>query len=448
MKTLKLKDGITWVGALDPNLRVFDIIMETEFGTTYNSYMVQGNDKIALFETVKVKCFDNYIERVREMVDITKIEYIVVDHTEPDHVGSVEKMLEINPAIKIVGSRSAIKFLKAIVNREFESIVVNTGDTIDLGGKTLEFIMAPFLHWPDSMYTYIKEDKVLITCDSFGAHYSFDEVLLSKVTNRADYMSALSYYFNMIMGPFKSHVLSAIGKIKDKEIDMILPGHGPVLDENPWEIVDIYKNWATEETIFNKKTVVIPYVSAYGYTETLAKAIEKGINSEDNVDVILHDMVYADKATVLGQIRWADGVLFGTPTINGDALPPIWDLVMSMSPIVHGKKLAAAFGSYGWSGEAVPNIEARFKMLRLKKFDDGLKINFKPSETEIDDAFNYGKVFAQTLMGTLPKDMTVPKAVHTMKPVVESDGEIKKWICIVCGDVFEGEVPLETCPTC
>lgn len=448
MKSLKLKDNITWVGALDPNLRVFDIIMETEFGTTYNSYMVKGNDKIALFETVKVKYFDNYIEKLRSLVDITKIEYIVVDHTEPDHVGSVEKMLEINPAIKMVGSRSAIKFLKGIVNKEFQSIVVNTGDTIDLGGKTLEFIMAPFLHWPDSMYTYIKEDKTLITCDSFGAHYSFDEILLSKVTKRDDYMSALRYYFNMIMGPFKGHVLSAISKIENLEIDMILPGHGPVLDKNPWEIVNIYREWATEETIFNKKTVVIPYVSAYGYTETIAKAIEEGIKSEDNIDVLIHDMVTADKAMVLEQIRWADGLLFGTPTINGDALPPIWDLVMSMSPIVHGKKLAAAFGSYGWSGEGVPNIESRFKMLRLKKFEDGLKINFKPSEEEIETAFNYGKNFAKTILGTIEKDLTQPKSVNTMHPIAEGDGEIKKWICIVCGDVFDGEVAPEMCPTC
>jgi len=448
MKSLKLMENITWVGALDPNLRVFDIVMETKFGTTYNSYMVEGDKKIALFETVKVKCFDEYIEKLRALVDVSQIEYIVVSHTEPDHVGSVEKMLEINPNIKIVGSKTAIKFLKSIVNKEFQSIVVNTGDTLDLGNKTLEFIMAPFLHWPDTMYTYIKEDKVLITCDSFGAHYSFDEILLSKVKNRDDYNSALKYYYNMIMGPFKSHVLNAIEKIKDKEISMILPGHGPVLDENPWEIVGTYRKWSTEETIFNEKTVVVPYVSAYGYTETLAKSIEAGLKSEENLNVHLFDMVTENAEDVLSEIRWADGLLFGSPTINGDALPPIWNLLMNMSPIIHGKKLVAAFGSYGWSGEAVANLEARFKMLRLKQFEPGLRILFKPSEEELDLAFDYGKRFAQKLLGKDKKAvLDVPK-ISTIKPIVESDGEIKSWICVVCGDVFEGEVPPDICPTC
>ncbi|MGV8147279.1 MAG: FprA family A-type flavoprotein [Alkaliphilus sp.] len=399
MKTLKIKDGITWVGALHPELKTFDIIMETEFGTTYNSYIVKGNEKIALFETVKVKFFDEYIKKLEAIVDISKIDYIVVSHTEPDHAGSVEKILKLNPNIKIIGSRAAIRLLKEIVNGEFESIIVKDGDAISLGGKTLESIMAPFLHWPDTMYTYIKEDKILITCDSFGAHYSFEEILLSKVTNKKDYRSALKYYYDMIMGPFKQHVLNAIEKIKDKEIDMILTGHGPILDVNPWAIVNLYKEWSTEKNIFNKRTVVIPYVSAYGYTKSVAEALERGIKSEVTIDVFIYDMEVVDKDFVLNQIRWADGVLFGTPTINGDALPPIWDLLMAMSPIVHGRKLVAAFGSYGWSGEAVPNLEERFKMLRLKQFDQGLKVIMKPSKDELDKAFEYGKRFAQTILG-------------------------------------------------
>ena len=397
MKTLKIKNGITWIGALHPELKTFDIIMETEFGTTYNSYIVKGNEKVALFETVKVKFFEEYIKKIECIVDISEIDYIVVSHTEPDHAGSVEKMLELNPEIKIVGSRAAIRLLKEIVNREFESIIVKDGDTVSLGDKTLEFIMAPFLHWPDTMYTHIKEDRVLITCDSFGAHYCFDELLLSKVTNKEDYMSALEYYFDMIMGPFKPHVLKVIEKIKDKDIEMILTGHGPILDKNPWEIVNLYKEWATEENIFNKKTIIIPYVSAYGYTKTVAEAIKRGIESEVIIDVFIYDMEVEDKDFVLNQIKWADGVLFGTPTINGDALPPIWDLLMGMSPIVHSRKLAAAFGSYGWSGEGVPNLEARFKMLRLKQFDQGLKIIMKPSKEDLNKAFEYGRRFAQKL---------------------------------------------------
>lgn len=447
MEKLVLKDNITWIGALDPNLRVFDIIMETEFGTSYNSYFVKGETKTVLFETVKIKFWEQYLEKLKSLTAIEDIDYLVVDHTEPDHVGSVVKLLELNPDIIIIGSASAIGFLKEITNCSFESIKVNTGDTIDLGNKTLEFISAPFLHWPDSMFTYIREDKMLITCDGFGAHYSFDEILLSKIEDRSDYYKALKYYYTMIMGPFNNYVLQAIGKIEDLEIDMICPGHGPVLDINPYEIVDIYREWSKETTIFKNKTVVIPYVSAYGYTKELAEKIADGIRSVGNIDVYMHDMVEASKAEVMAHIRWADGLLFGTPTINGDALEPIWDLVMAMSPITHKGKLTAVFGSYGWSGEGVPNIESRLKMLRTKQFAPGYKIKFKASDEQLDHAYKYGLEFAHMLLGqTL--DNTFTNELHKTKAASAGDGVVKKWICVVCGDVFEGERPPEICPTC
>ncbi|MBN2794784.1 MAG: FAD-dependent oxidoreductase [Clostridia bacterium] len=446
MRHLELKKDITWIGAQDPELRVFDIIMETEYGTSYNAYLVKGTEKVALFETVKAKCYDSFKERLETLVDIKDIDYIIVDHTEPDHAGSVEMLLKINPNITIVGSTSALGFLREITNYPFECMKVNTGDKIDLGGKTLEFISAPFLHWPDSMYTYIPEDALLITCDSFGAHYAFDDILYSKIEDKSGYNDALKYYFDMIMGPFKQYVLQAIQKIKDLKIDMICPGHGPVLDENPLAIVETYKKWATESSIFNKKTVVIPYVSAYGYTKELAEQISEGLKST-GVDVIMHDMVYASKAVVLKEIRWADGIMFGTPTINGDALPPIWELVLEMSPIIHKNKLAAVFGSFGWSGEGVPNIEERLKMLRMKIFAPGYKIRFKPSIDQLEHAYLYGMNFGNTLLGKDP-DTNFMNETHEKDVASKGDGKVKKWVCVVCGDVFEGEQPPDICPTC
>jgi len=201
------------------------------------------------------------------------------------------------------------------------------------------------------------------------------------------------------MGPFKKYVLMAINKIKNLEIEMILPGHGPVLDENPDKIVKLYKEWATEKNIFLRKTVIVPYVSAYGFTKMIAETLKEGLETESDLDVLLYDMEIEDADSVFEKLRWADGILFGSPTLNKDVLEPIWDLLMRMSPYTHARKLVAAFGSYGWSGEAVPNMEARFKMLSLKKFDDGIKIMFKPSEKELEEIFEYGKRFAQTVMG-------------------------------------------------
>ncbi len=445
MNKLKLKDGIHWIGSLDPDLRVFDIIMYTEFGTTYNSYLVQGTEKTAVFETVKVKCFDEYIEKLKSEIDVSKLDYIVVDHTEPDHSGSVELLLELAPNAKVVGSSSAIRFLKAIANRDFEAIIVNSGDTLDLGGKTLKFISAPFLHWPDSIYTYIEEDKTLITCDSFGSHYSLDDVLFSKLDNEGNYRKALKYYFDMIMGPFKSHMLKAIDKIEDLDIDMICPGHGPVLDENPWQIVNQCKEWSTEVNPNTKPTVVIPYVSAYGYTAQMADEIKKGIESIGDIDVTTYDMVYTEKADIMNLIHFADGVLFGSPTINSDALPPISDLLMSMSPVVHGSKLAGAFGSYGWSGEAVKNLEDRMKQVRLK-VTPGLRVNFKPSSDELGQSFEFGARFGEKVLGLDVK----PEPIHepTSRASMNPTGDVKKWRCIICDEVFDGVEPPDVCPAC
>lgn len=399
MKTLKLREGLYWTGILDKNLRVFDIIMETEFGTTYNSYLIKGNDKIALVETAKVKFFDEYYSKLTELTDIAKIDYIVVNHTEPDHAGSIEKLIAINPDITIVGTMVAIKYLKQIINKEFKSMAVKTNDTLDLGGKTLKFMFLPNLHWPDSMYTYLVEDKTLFTCDSFGSHYSHDGILRSTVPNEDDYWKATKYYFDNILGPYKNpYMVKALDTIKDLDIEIIATGHGPVLDSHIDEIIKTYREWCKVINPNTKKTVIIPYVSAYGYTEELAKSIEAGIKAAGDIDVRCYDMVTADFNKVMEEIGFADGLLLGTPTILGEALKPIWDITTSMFPVTHNKKIAGAFGSYGWSGEGVEHITARLKQLRMNVVD-GFKIQFKPSESELKDAFNYGTEFGAKVLG-------------------------------------------------
>ncbi|WP_066896265.1 FAD-dependent oxidoreductase [Clostridium nigeriense] len=447
MKSLELKKDIHWVGALDPNLRVFDIIMYTPYGTSYNSYVVKGNEKTAVFETVKVEFFDQYIERLKDLdVDITKIDYIVVDHTEPDHAGSVAKLLEISPNAKVVGSAPAIKFMKKIANREFESITVGDGDTLSLGNKTLQFISAPFLHWPDSIYTYIPEDEVLITCDSFGSHYSSEAVLNSKVENRENYMEALKYYFDCIFGPYKTYVLKAIRKIENLKIDMILPGHGPVLVENPMEIVEYYRTWSTPSipSADAKKVVTIPYVSAYGYTASLAKNIAEGIEAAGNIEVRLFNAIEHELSEIVNSIGESDGLLCGSPTIVGELLEPIRDILSKLNPVIHGGKLAAAFGSYGWSGEAIPRMETRLKELNMRLYPS-LKINFKPSDDELKEAFDFGLEFGEILLGN--KDLPTqapPKAKEESK----STGGLKLWKCVICGEIFESETVPEICPVC
>ena len=226
--TLNITSDFYWLGALDPTLRTFDIVMHTEFGTTYNAYLLKTSDGGVLFETVKDKFFDMYLEKLQSLITLEEIKYIVVDHTEPDHAGSVAKLLEIAPHITVVASSIALKYLSEITNKSFKSIAVKQGDQLTVGNRTISFIGVPQLHWPDTIYSYVVEEKLLITCDSFGAHYSDERVLKSalEVEKEEDYISAYKYYYDMIMGPFKPFVLKALDKIQDLEIDFICPGHG------------------------------------------------------------------------------------------------------------------------------------------------------------------------------------------------------------------------------
>lgn len=446
MKKLKIKDNIWWIGSTDHNLRVFDIIMYTEFGTSYNSYLIKGSEKTAVVETVKYTFTEEYLERLQEEIDVTTIDYIIVSHTEPDHSSTVGALLELAPQAVVVGSKPAIRFLKMIANRKFDYITVGDGDALSLGDKNLEFISAPFLHWPDTIYTYCPEDKTLFTCDSFGAHYASDQVLLSKVESKEDYDRALEYYFNMIFGPFKSHMLTAIAKIEQLDIDMICNGHGPIIDVDPWAVINQYKEWATVPARDNKK-VVIPYVSAYGYTKAMALKIQEGIESVGDVEVELYDLVEDNEADVIEAIGVADGLLLGSPTINGDALYPIMKLLLGLSPLVHNKLITGAFGSFGWSGEAVDNITRRLNELRTKVVP-GLKVNFKPDEDELLSSFNFGVNFGQLITGEQAYKAVKAIGADGEEDNFVYDGTVKKWICVVCGEVFDGVKPPAVCPAC
>lgn len=399
--TFKITEDLFWVGALDPSLKIFDIIMETKFGTSYNSYLLKGSESIVLFETVKEKFFDEHLEKIRSVINLEDINYIVVNHTEPDHAGSVEKILEYAPNAIVVGSNLAIKYLNEIINKPFKSKIVKDGETLSLGNKTLKFISAPQLHWPDTMYTYVIEDLTLFTCDSFGAHYCDERILKSSIGNdkEDDYIEAYNYYFRMIMDPFKPFVLKALDKIKDLDLKFICPGHGLILDNtNIKKYMNFYKEWC-QPVKRKKQSIVIPYVSAYGYTEEIAKEIQKGIESSNfDVDILMYNLVNSDMNEVLSEINQCSGLLLGSPTLLADTLPQIWTILTSLNPVIHKGLSVSCFGSYGWSGEALKNITERYNQLKLNIVSEPLGIIFKPSENNLKDAYNFGLDFAKKVL--------------------------------------------------
>ncbi|MDE6494534.1 MAG: FprA family A-type flavoprotein [Bacteroidales bacterium] len=395
-EVVNLVPGIDWVGILDYGIITFDVVMETKYGTTYNSYVVKGSEKTALIETAKSTFFDEYMEKVRSVVDPAQIDYIVLDHTEPDHSGSLEKLIELCPKAKVLASAAALKYLKDITNRDFPFQAVKDGEQVDLGGKNLRFIGASNLHWPDSIYTYVPEDKILFTCDSFGAHFAsptkkiFDDEV-------GDYRDAFDYYFTAILRPFSKFFLRAIEKVEALEISMICPGHGPVLRSRWKEIVAHSKQMCEEYTAYPVPgRVFVGYVSAYGYTRVLAEKIAEGIRSEGK-EADICDVEKMTAHEIGAQVEKASALLFGSPTINQNALPPLYNCFAALTPLRDRAKLAGAFGSYGWSGEAKDIIEANIAASKLTFFGESYFVKFKPSEEELQGAFDYGVRFARQM---------------------------------------------------
>lgn len=379
MSNVKLKDRIYWIGVNNPELRVFDIIMETKRGTTYNSYLIE-DEKIAIVDTVKDGYFDEFLLNIKNIIGERKPDYIIVQHTELDHSGSIERLLKEFPDAVVVASKAANIYLKNIINAEFNHM--DAPEKLSLGRTTLKFIMAPNLHWPDTMFTYAEENKVLFTCDFLGCHYCPKVSITDQCSD--DYFDEMRYYFDVIMGPFKRFVLSGLNKIKDIEFDMVAPSHGPVHIEDISKYLKLYAKWAGEN-LPSEKNVQIFYVSAYGNTEKIAKYIAEKIN-EHGISCKARDITSMDILDVVEAIEGASGIMMGSPTINQDAVKPVWDVLSMVCAITNRGKAAAAFGSYGWSGEGVPMMTERLRSLKFKVVDPGLKFNFVPSLSDYKNA--------------------------------------------------------------
>ncbi|NTV06026.1 MAG: FprA family A-type flavoprotein [Chlorobiaceae bacterium] len=395
IKILPVTDDVSWIGVLDPGLITFDIVMETKYGTTYNSYFINAEKK-TIIETTKEKFWPSYLSKIKQVTDPSEIEYIIVDHTEPDHSGNVRNLLAVAPNATVVGSGNAIKFLRDQTGHDFKSLVVKTGDTLSLGNKTLHFINAPNLHWPDTIYTWLEEERGLLTCDSFGSHFCHEGMFDDVVGNFDD---SFTYYFNSILKPFSKYMLQAIEKIKPLDIRIICPGHGPILRSNWKKYVDLSLKYATTAIALpHEKNILIAYVSAYENTTLMAEKIADGLRLSCDFNIDICDIESISASELEEKIAHCSGIIVGSPTINQNILPQIYQIFATINPIRDKGKLAAAFGSYGWSGEAVRMIESNFTMLKLKVFDQNVMVKFKPHEPEFEKCIAFGKAFSEKMI--------------------------------------------------
>jgi len=394
-KILTVSPSVQWIGVLDHDIVTFDIVMETKHGTTYNSYFINAQKK-AVIETVKEGFWDVYFEKLKKVTDPAEIEYIILNHTEPDHSGCLAHLLKVAPNAKVIGTGNAIRYLKDMISQDFQYIIVKDGHTLDLGDKTLQFISAPNLHWPDTMYTYLPEEKVLFTCDSFGAHFCHEAIFDDLV---GDFDEDFKYYFDVILSPFSKFMLKAIDKIKSLDIKIIATGHGPVLRTDWLKYVNLSEKYSFEYLELPvRHKVFIPFVSAYHKTGLLAEKIREGIGMAGDLDVEVLDIEKSTIGELDQKVAESAAIIVGSTTINQNILLPVYKLFSVINPLRDKGKLTGAFGSYGWSGESKDLIKSNLDNLKLKYFGEGVFVKFTPDLEEQQQAVAYGKAFGEALL--------------------------------------------------
>lgn len=397
--------GTHWIGALDPGLREFDIILKTANGTTYNSYCVRGSSGVAIIDTVKLSHADEFFARLEQVARYDEISTIVLNHLEPDHSGALPELMRRAPQAKLYISNKAQLMLKALVkDTELDYTVVQTGDTVDLGERTLHFFSTPFLHWPDTQCTLVGEQGILFSGDVFGCHFCDARLFNDQV---GDFRFSFEYYYQHIMRPFREHVLEALELLEPLALKLIAPAHGPILRDVPQSYVQRYRQLASpllaNEVGADNKSLLVFYISSYGNTARMAQAVAEGAETVSGVRVSLYDLQAMGDLPFVDLIEEADGIAFGSPTINGDAVKPVWDLLSSLVAIKVRDKLGAAFGSYGWSGEAINMIEDRLRGLKLRVPIKGVRARLIPTDEELGKCRDLGKQLAQHLTGSIDR---------------------------------------------
>ncbi|MCK9395798.1 MAG: FprA family A-type flavoprotein [Methylobacter sp.] len=407
-QAVRLSERVHWIGALDPTLRTFDIILKTANGTSYNAYIVRGSEGVAIIDTVKENFADDFFARLESVAGYDEIKVIVLNHLEPDHTGALPELMRRAPQARLYISQKAQSMLKALLKQdEFAFTPVMTGDKVSLGDRTLTFFHTPYLHWPDTQCTYLAEEQTLFSGDVFGCHFCDARLFNDEV---GDFRFSFEYYYAHIMRPFKEYVNRALDLIEPLPLNKILPAHGPLLRDQPQRYVQRYHELSRpalqSEISAGEKTLLIFYISSYGNTRRMAEAIYEGAMSVEHVRVSLYDLEGSEIAPFVDLIESADGILFGTPTINGDAVKPVWDLLSSLAVINLKSKLGGVFGSYGWTGEGVKMVEDRLRGLKLRVPIPGIRIKLIPTEEEIKICREFGHDMARDLMG-----LTQPKTI-------------------------------------
>lgn len=392
MEKIEIKKNIFWVGAVDWNVRSFHgHTYSTNRGTTYNAYLIL-DEKVALVDTVYGPFAEEMIERIARIIPPERIDYIIANHVETDHSGALPAITKLCPKAKVLGTQKCKEGLYKHYYGAWGFGVVKTGDKLELGKRTLTFLEAPMLHWPDSMFTYCPQEELLLPNDAFGQHYATSRRFDDEVDQCALMQEAAKYYAN-ILWPFSSLVLRKIEEVQKLNIPikMIAPSHGVIWRKDSGKILNAYLSWARNET---QPKVVIAYETMWGATEKMARKIAQGL-IDSGLEVKLFDVSVADRTEVIKEMLDSKGYLIGSSTHDNGMLPSIAGFMEFFKGLKPKNRIASAFGSYGWGEGAVKELEETLKESGVEIAQPGLAIQYVPNEEELGRCYEYGKDFSK-----------------------------------------------------
>ncbi len=394
----QVKNNVYWVGKVDWELRTFHgYEYSTHKGSTYNSYLIQ-EEKTVLIDTVWQPFAKEFVKNLSKEIDLKKIDYIIANHAEIDHSGALPELMRLIPDTPIYCTERGIKSLKGHYHEDWNFIPVKTGQTLDIGnGKELIFIEAPMLHWPDSMFCYMTKDNILFSNDAFGQHYATEDLFNDLVDREELFIEATKYYAN-ILTPFSMLVKKKIEEFASLNLplDIICTSHGVIWRDNPMQIVEQYLKWADN---YLENQISLIYDTMWKGTKRMAESIAAGIKlSNPEIRIKLFPAATTDKNDIVTEIFKSKAILVGSPTINKGFLSSIAGLMEEIRGLNLKKKKAAAFGTYGWSGESVPMITALLKEAKFEIMSEGIKAEWNPNDTAIQECIEFGQEIGRLLL--------------------------------------------------
>jgi flavorubredoxin len=392
MKPLEVAKGIYWVGAVDWNIRDFHGY-STYLGTTYNSFLIV-DDKITLVDAVKKEFTDELLGRISQIVDPKQIDYVISNHTEMDHSGGLARVMHrIGEDKPVYCSKTGYKNLTKHFQQKWNYKPVEDGGQLSLGKRTLVFMETKMLHWPDSMFTYAKEDNILFTSDAFGQHYAGPERFDDQIGDAI--MPHAKKYFANILLPYSPLILKLVQKVQSMglAIDMILPDHGVMWRKDPKKIVKAYVEWSEQKP---KRKALVIYDTMWHSTEIMAEAISEALGEEGVHAEPMH-LRSRHRSDIMTEVLDAGAILVGSPTLNNNIFPTVSDFLTYLKGLKPQNKVAAAFGSYGWSGESVKMITKELEEMKFKVVDPGVRIQFVPDKEGLEACRELARKVAKEL---------------------------------------------------